>query len=115
MSRLFAALYLDEDVSVLVGELLRSRGAETLTARDANNLGQSDSAQLAYAASREMALLTHNRSDFEALHLRYLSQGLPHWGIIVAGRRSPYDVMQRVLRLLNWLSADELRGHLLYA
>lgn len=62
---------------MLVGELLRSRGAETLTARDANNLGHSDSAQLAYAASREMALLTHNRGDFEALHLRLPEPG-PH-------------------------------------
>jgi hypothetical protein len=114
VSRLFAAVYLDEDVSVLVGELLRSRGVEAWTARDAGNLGLSDAAQLEYAASREMTVLTHNRGDFETLHQRYLAQGLTHWGIIVAGRRSPYDVMERVLRLLNWLSADELRGHLLY-
>jgi hypothetical protein len=35
VSRLFIALYLDEDVSVLVAELLRARGFTTQTTQEA--------------------------------------------------------------------------------
>ena len=48
---LFIQLYLDEDVSVLVAQLLRPHGFEVLTTLDAHNLGSSDAAQLRYAAS----------------------------------------------------------------
>ena len=44
MNRLFVELYLDEYVSVLVAELLRSHGFDTLTAREAGQLGKSDEA-----------------------------------------------------------------------
>ena len=49
---LFIAIYLDEDVAVLVGELLSRRGFRALTARDAGRLGKSDDEQLAFAAER---------------------------------------------------------------
>lgn len=40
--RLFAELYLDEDVSALVVVLLRARGFDAITARDSSMLGQDD-------------------------------------------------------------------------
>jgi len=39
-SPLFIRLYLDEDVSVFVAQLLRPHGFEVLTARDAQNLAR---------------------------------------------------------------------------
>lgn len=39
---LFIELYLDEDVSVLLSELLRGRGFIAVTTRDAEMLGKSD-------------------------------------------------------------------------
>ena len=39
MSRLFAELYLDEDVSALVAELLRARGFDALTTHEAGRKG----------------------------------------------------------------------------
>jgi hypothetical protein len=42
MSRLFIALYLDEDVDVLVAELIRAYGFDVLTTRDAGLLGEDD-------------------------------------------------------------------------
>ena len=48
---LFIRLYLDEDVSVLVAQLLHPHGFEVLTTRDAHNLGNSDTAQLRYGPS----------------------------------------------------------------
>lgn len=35
---LFIRLYLDEDVNVLVADLLKARGFDAITARDANQL-----------------------------------------------------------------------------
>lgn len=46
---LFVRLYLDEDVNVLVADLLKARGFDVITARDANQLHASDADQFAYA------------------------------------------------------------------
>ena len=51
---LFIAIYLDEDIHILVGDLLTRRGFRAVTARDADQLGKSDSEQLASAASRPL-------------------------------------------------------------
>jgi hypothetical protein len=64
MSQLFARIYLDEDVSVLLASLLRSRGFEVMTTQESGNAAASDERQLEYAASDGLALLTHNRTDF---------------------------------------------------
>jgi len=63
VKRLFVELYLDEDVSVLVAELLRSHGFDALTSREADQLGKSDDEQLAYAVSQSRAVLSHNRTE----------------------------------------------------
>jgi hypothetical protein len=60
--KLFADIYLDEDVSVLVAVLLRGRGLDAVTAVAEGMLGQDDSAQLARAASMARCVVTHNRS-----------------------------------------------------
>lgn len=112
--KLFAEVYLDEDVSALVAVLLRARGFDVVTARDDNRLGQPDASQLARAASLERCMVTHNRVDFENLHLTYLNKSRTHFGIIVATRRSPQEIARRVAVLLNSFAADELRNQLLY-
>ncbi len=112
--RLFAEIYLDEDVSVLVATLLLARGFTALTTRDSGQLGQTDSTQLDYAASHDLLFLTHNRVDFEALHRKYLASNQKHSGIVIASRRHPHDIVANLLRLLNGMTADELRGQLLY-
>jgi len=66
--KLFAQVYLDEDVSALIATLLRTRGFDTTTARDEGMLAQDDGAQLARAASLGRCIVTHNRVHFERLH-----------------------------------------------
>lgn len=113
--QLFVRLYLDEDVSVIVAELLRPHGFDVLCTRDAQNLGRSDQAQLQFATTQQRTLLTHNRSDFETLHLAALHEQRPHAGIIIANRRaSDAELARRILKLLNLLTADEARNQLLY-
>ena len=114
MNRLFARIYLDEDVDVLVADLLQAREFHALTTRDAERLGENDAAQLEFAANANMALVTHNRADFEALHQRWLADGQGHWGILIATRRRPHAVTANLLRLLDRLTADDLRDQLLY-
>jgi len=71
VSSLFICLYLDEDVNVLVADLLKAKGFDAITARDAGQLHASDAEQLAYAVSQVRTLVTHNRIDFEALIQAY--------------------------------------------
>ncbi len=114
MNHLFIALYLDENVDVLVADLVRARQFEVTTAVEVGQLGRSDPDQLAYAASHQMALVTHNRVDFERLAEEYFATGQTHSGIIIAVRRSPYELARRLLVILNDVTADEMENQLRY-
>ncbi len=114
MNRVFIELYLDEDVSVLVAELLRTRGFSAVTTRDAGQLHKSDDAQLDYAISQEMTFLTHNRADFEALALKYFEAGQKHYGIIIAVRHPSQEIARRLLLILNHVTADEMQNQVRY-
>ncbi|MEZ4657933.1 MAG: DUF5615 family PIN-like protein [Caldilineaceae bacterium] len=87
---------------------LCSRNADTGT------LGQEDSEQLAYAVRHQRALLTHNRKDFERLALAYFEASQTHYGIILAVRRTPYEIVSRLIQLLNAVTADEFRNQVRY-
>jgi hypothetical protein len=58
--------------------------------------------------------LTHNRADFEALARQYFLTGQRHFGIVIAVRRSPYDIVQRLWTILNQVTADEMENQLRY-
>lgn len=112
--RLFIDLYIDEDVSALVAKLIGARAFTALTTLEADKLGATDAEQPEFANSRGMAILTHNRADFEELARQYASAGRLHCGIIVAVRRSPYEMARRLLGLLNKFTADELSNQVMY-
>lgn len=114
MSGLFVEIYVDEDVDVLVAGLLSAYGFVAITARDAGQLQKSDAEQLAYAASQGKALLTHNRADFEALAQAYAAVGKAHYGIILAVRRPPQEIVGRLLILLNQVTGDEMQNQVRY-
>ncbi len=98
----------DEDVDVLLATLVRARGFSAATTVEAGNLGQDDQTQLAYAVRQECAFVTHNRADFEDLARAYFAAGRAHHGIIIAARRPPYEVAQRIRQLPDQRTADEL-------
>ena len=114
MSRLFICLYLDEDINVLIADLLRARGFDAITARDAGYLQATDSEQFAYAISQSRALVTHNRKDFEELVQAYFDSGQMHYGVIFAVRRSPQEIAQRLLAILNQVTSDEMENQVRY-
>ena len=61
-----------------------------------------------------MCVVTHNREDYEELHLQYIAANRDHAGIIIALRRRPYQIAVRLVQLLNRITADEMRNQLLY-
>ena len=114
MNDLFIALYLDEDVDVLVADFIRSRGFTATTTRETGQLQNSDDDQLAYAVHCRCALLTHNRTDFETLAQAYFAAGRTHHGIIIVVRRPPQEITRRLLRILNHVTAEEMQNQVRY-
>jgi predicted nuclease of predicted toxin-antitoxin system len=114
MNHVFIRLYLDEDVNVLVADLLNAKGFDVLTVRDAGQLQSSDEAQLTYAVNQQRALVTHNRGDFEALVQTYFDAEQTHHGVILAVRRPPQEIAQRLLVILNQVTADEMANQVRY-
>jgi hypothetical protein len=114
VSRLFIELYLDEDVNVLVADLLRGRGFVATTTRDEGQLGASDAVQLAHAVSLGRTFLTHNRADFEVLVQMYRQADQDHTGIILATRYPPYELVRRLLRVMNHFTAEEMENRVIY-
>ncbi|MBD2091386.1 DUF5615 family PIN-like protein [Microcoleus sp. FACHB-1515] len=114
MNRLFIRLYLDEDVNILIADLLRARGFDVVTARDAGQLHAADTEQLAYAVSQARTLVTHNRTDFEELVQSYFDSEQMHYGVIFAVRRSPQEIAQRLLIILNQVTSDEMQNQVRY-
>jgi predicted nuclease of predicted toxin-antitoxin system len=114
MSRLFIELYLDEDVDVNVAILIRRRGFSAITTHEAGKLRASDAEQLAYAVKYGNAILTHNRNDFLTLATTYHLERKEHCGIIIARRRTPQEIVQRLVLLLNSVTADEFQNQVRY-
>ena len=109
---LFIRLYLDEDVSVFVAQLLRPHGFEVLTTQEAQNLGASDVVQLQFATAHQRTVLTHNRRDYERLHEATLREHRSHAGILIASRRaSDFDLAPRIMTVLNTFTAEEVVNH----
>ncbi len=110
-----ATLYTDEDMSVLVATLLRSRGLDITTVPEQAALGKTDSEQLEFANSLGRCILTHNRVDFEGLHLQYMEEKREHSGIIIVPQKNAYEVAQRIGILVSSLTVNEIENQLLYA
>jgi hypothetical protein len=113
-STLYIHLYFDEDVSVSIVENLRTRGFDVLSVRDAGARGRSDDEQMLYAVSQKRAMVTHNRVDFEKQHVKFLENGMHHYGVIVAKRRRDSEVVSKLLELLDTVTAEEMKNQLRY-
>ncbi len=109
-------MYLDEDVDVLVGQLLASRGFDCLTAVSAGHLGWVDERHLEFASAESRILITHNRIDFERLARAWYTQQKEHAGIILAVRRAnTYALARHLLPALSRYDQAGWRNILLFA
>ena len=101
-------------VDILIAAVLRRMGFAVTTTIEAGQRQNDDATQLAYAATQNKVLVTHNRADFEMLAQQYFAAGQPHAGIIIAVRRPPHDLVQRLLAILNNVTASEIRDQVRY-
>jgi predicted nuclease of predicted toxin-antitoxin system len=111
---MFASLYTDEDISALVATLLNSRGLNVTTVPAQGTLGKTDLEQLEFAISLDRCLITHNRIDFERLHLQYIQGNKQHSGIIIVPQKNAYELAKRIGILVGTLKANQIKNQLLY-
>jgi predicted nuclease of predicted toxin-antitoxin system len=114
---LFARLYFDRHIIARLADDLRSRGYDVLTTEEAGLDTASDEDQLAFATGEGRAILTFNIRDFAPLHEQWSAAGRPHAEIIVSrqlGSRQYGLLLQRMFRLLNHFTADELSSNIVH-
>jgi len=112
VNELFIKFYLDEDVEVLIAELIRSQNFQAVSTDEVGRKGKSDSQQLEYAVSQNYAIVTHNRMDFEELARAYFFNHQTHRGIIISVQRQPHEIVERLLKILNDFTADEMKNQI---
>lgn len=105
-------LHLNEHLSPRLASQLQKHGFDVKTSQQAELLAESDEKQLSHAANERRAIVTFNVSDFFRLHEEYQTQGKEHWGIIFSTREAINILFHRLLRLLNSVSAEELRNQI---
>jgi hypothetical protein len=106
--------FTDEDVHGQVAVQLRMMGFGALSTPEAGRLGQSDPDQLIWATVQGYVLVTFNVADFARLHHERMTQGDHHCGIIVSQQRPVGDLIKRLIRLGQTLTADEMKDRLEY-
>jgi len=105
-------LHLNEHLSPRLAAQLRQYGFDATSTLELGMVEADDSEQLAYAASEQRALVTFNHKDFADLHAQYAAEGREHWGIILSTEETPDVLRRRLLRLLNTLTAEELKDQI---
>jgi hypothetical protein len=107
-------IYLDEDVHTFIAHALRLRGWDVLTTQEAQQREANDLEQIAFATEQGYAILSYNVRDFPRLHYELVASGTTHGGIIVATQDDPRRNLCALFNLLNTLSAEAMRGQLVY-
>ncbi|MBE9183547.1 DUF5615 family PIN-like protein [Microcoleus sp. LEGE 07076] len=103
-------LYADEQFPLPVVQLLRAFGHNVLTVQEAGKagIGIPDPEVLAFAISKDRAVLTLNRFDFIGLHNRQPD----HSGIIVCTKNRNVEML--ATRINDAIASEEtLRGKLI--
>ncbi len=108
--RLFIALYTDADVHGGLAAQIRHKGFDAISAYEAGNATLDDEDQLKYASSQRRAILTCNAKHFEPLFEGWWQAGRKHYGVIVSEQMPIGEMLRRLLRLLNTVSADEIEN-----
>jgi predicted nuclease of predicted toxin-antitoxin system len=117
LETLFVRLYFDRHIMTRLAIDLRGRGFDVLTTEEAGQDTASDEEQLVFATKESRAILTFNLRDFAPLHEQWQTAGRAHAGIIVSqqlGGRQYGLLLQRMLRLLNHFTAEEMISNVVH-
>jgi hypothetical protein len=103
--------FLDECVDLELVEALRSRGYALSSAQLSGLRGRPDDELLAYAAQRDLVLITHNERHFRREHRQMLEAGGSHGGIVCLPQTGPSERLTlRAAMMLEWLGTQESRS-----
>ncbi|MBN1583151.1 MAG: DUF5615 family PIN-like protein [Anaerolineae bacterium] len=91
---------------------LRDAGYDCVSAREVGNAALDDETQMVYAASEGRVLFTHNIQDFVPIFEHWWFANLDHPGMIVSQQIPLGELQRRIVRLLDTLSADEMKNNL---
>ncbi|MEW6681828.1 MAG: DUF5615 family PIN-like protein [Nitrospirota bacterium] len=80
-------LYLDEDLSPTLAQMLRRKGIDAVSAHEIGNLQLADPEQLAYAGREGRCLVTRNARHFVMLARDAIHRQTPHAGILLISPR----------------------------
>ena len=105
-------LHLNEHLSWHLAEQLRKLGFDVTSTIELRMLEDDDETQLAFAVSQQRAIVSINHQHFAPLHKQYIAEGKEHWGIILSTEEPISVLRRRLLRLLNTLSADDLKNRI---
>ncbi|MBL8203016.1 MAG: DUF5615 family PIN-like protein [Blastocatellia bacterium] len=105
-------LHLNENLSPRLAEQLRKHGFDVTTSHEMDMLAEPDDVQLAFATAEQRAIVSFNVRDFAPLHDEYQAAGREHWGMIFSTQEPLNILFQRLLRLLNAVSAEDLKNQI---
>jgi len=103
--------HLDEHVTPAIAFALRIRGMDVTTASEANLLGATDEAHLAFAYGSGRVMVTHD-DDYLRLHAR----GNAHAGVAYCrqGARSIGEMLETLVLIYEVMSPEEMENKVVY-
>jgi Domain of unknown function (DUF5615) len=110
-------VYLDEDLSPTIADLLRQDGMDASTAQEVGNAQLDDRAQLACATREGRAIVTGNVVDFIELAHEAVAANMEHAGIVLVPSSFRGDEFQAIAEaIVETLKSyrNELRGLVVY-
>jgi len=105
-------LYLDHDISYKLAHRLRQCGYDAIGAWEVGQAHFSDVEQLEYAVGQKRAIVTCNADDFVPLYLEWWNAERHHYGIITSQQLEFGEMLRRLSRLLEAITADDMRDML---
>jgi predicted nuclease of predicted toxin-antitoxin system len=111
-------VYLDENLSPRIAELLCAAGVDAVSAHEAGRTEIDDRAQLAHAAQEGRAMVTCAVSDFLVLAAEAIAANAEHAGIILVPPRLPARGLSEIAAALQAIAArypEGIAGLVLYA
>jgi predicted nuclease of predicted toxin-antitoxin system len=107
-------LYLDEDISHTVAEVLRSRGYDVISAHEVGMRGKTDGEQLDHAIENKRLLITFNAKHFAPLVKKLYEEEREHFGIVVSNQINLSEMVKLIIEMLKVCKVDNLKNSLVW-
>ena len=107
-------LYLDEDISPKVAQILRKKKIDAVSAHEAGMQGASDEDQLTAAVAEGRVLVTRNRDDFIILTVSFFEDLKPHFGLLIVPHTIPGSDFNLLSNLLTTFAKNHPDGLISY-